>query len=231
MSDEERLRWEKENNFVSLKTMQNKALDEIQNETDEQKFKEWLDKYSDLFEIIEDENGEKYVELRNKDFNCVLNSKKDVYSENEKYEPKEQFPILTNIMEVKYPARRVKITISLPIIQSQSGDLAFISCTPTLEVRGYTKVVVWVPYKTQLYYWNVKGEYHFETDLINQNYTFNYGSGQSNGDEYSIIKNYTTHNMGPTIVKKIWYFVNAYGQASSRGCGNARAIIIYPYNN
>lgn len=233
MLEEERLKWEKENNFVSLKTIQHKALDEIQNETDEQKFKQWYEKYSDLFEIVEDENGEKYVELKNKDFNCILNNQKEVFSNNKKFDVNNNIKLkteirteLVEIAQTNNPKRRVKLSMNLYQYRIQNSY----HLNTSVEVRGYRQIAAWVPYKTLLYYKEVNGEVYLPQKQNTTTYYF--GWNQTNSEEYSLSRDESifVSNKPSDNYSYGFYFVKAYGRGQSRGCGELEAKIDYKNN-
>jgi hypothetical protein len=76
LSEKERRAWEESIGFVSLRTLQENALDQIQNVEDEKVIYAWLEKYKDLFEVVVDEKGEQEIVEKNNNliYSCLFNS-------------------------------------------------------------------------------------------------------------------------------------------------------------
>jgi len=231
-SEKERRDWEKSIGFVSLRTLQENALDEIQNVEDEKVIYQWLEKYKDLFEVVQDENGEKYIEKQNSFYACILSNsdqiiiknkkQKLVYPNNNNSKLPHRYELI-DIKQVSDPPRRVKIQMELIYGRFEQ----FYHVFSQVEVSGYRLIGLWLPYKTTLAYIDVSGTFQ----VINSNSQvigFNIGSYQSPREEYSIYKsNLYFSTAVPSLYPTNIYYLTANGKAYSRGCGNYLAEINY----
>ena len=130
--------------------------------------------------------------------------------------------------------RKVKITNEIIAIMGEIDPDYYYYIGVKTTVRGYRKsACIWVPYKTQLTYKDVKGQITY-LGATKTKY-FYIGNNVTTSDSYTLskliplVKGITISNDQAAAFLKDTYFLKDYGKATSRGLPNQWAIINYNY--